>query len=83
MKLMFGLSPDFITRSRLATVKPQIQTLTFRTFEIHQLRANQGVVGCIYLSYTIENTANQKARNLLHILRYATGNYSTKQSWRS
>lgn len=30
------------------------------------------------LSHAIENTANQKARNLLHILRYATGSIPQK-----
>ena len=30
------------------------------------------------LSHAIENTANQKARNPLHILRYATGSIPRK-----
>ena len=35
-------------------------------------------MGDYYLSHAIENTANQKARNPLHILRYATGSIPRK-----
>ena len=65
----FALSPTFIKRFK-ATWKWSI-TCTL----VLVLRCS---IGNRSLCHAIENTANQKARNPLHILRYATGVFHEK-----